>query len=243
MVQTLTRLLAIGIVAAPLAAQAATFQFNASWNGAQQVPFSASSATGVATPSYNDNNKVVMGNDWYGFSLSAFGLIGVVTNQHIHAPGAAGVNAAPVVDLSSPPFLSFDFPAGAQLTGGAGAAPASTLFLSQRQSGLAYVNIHNLAHFGGQMRGQLFQAAVVPEPETCAMMMAGLGLIGWIGGAAAQIRRLMGVASVRLLRAAFAAVSLRAAFAAVSFSWPRIVLSHWSPHLWRTQTTVYRYGY
>lgn len=23
--------------------------------------------------------------------------------------------------------------------------------------------------------------AVVPEPETCAMLMAGLGLVGWVG--------------------------------------------------------------
>jgi len=51
----------------------------------------------------------------------------------------------------------------------------------------AYFNIHTMPDFpGGEIRGFL---APVPEPETYALMLAGLGLVGW----AAARRRKVGV--------------------------------------------------
>ncbi|OYW28321.1 MAG: hypothetical protein B7Z51_08260, partial [Methyloversatilis sp. 12-65-5] len=42
--------------------------------------------------------------------------------------------------------------------------------------GKAYLNLHSSEFPGGEIRGFL---APVPEPETYALMLAGLGLIGW----------------------------------------------------------------
>ena len=180
MLKTFARLLAIGAIAAPLAAQAVTFQFTANLNGVQEVPVSASVATGLAVLAYNDNNTPLTGDDSYGFSLSVFGLSGVATGMHIHAPAPVGINAGVIVPLTAPTFLVSNS-GGSLLIGAAGVAPPTTSFLSQLQSGLAYVNIHTAAKPGGEIRGQLFPVAVVPEPETYAMLLAGLGLIGWIG--------------------------------------------------------------
>ena len=71
--KTLARLLAIGAVAAPLAAQAVTFQFTANLNSAQEVPSNAATATGLAVLFYNDGNTVAAADDSYSFSLSASG--------------------------------------------------------------------------------------------------------------------------------------------------------------------------
>jgi len=56
-------------------------------------------------------------------------------------------------------------------------APASFTTVSTGiMAGKAYVNLHNAAYGGGAIRGFL---APVPEPTTYALMLAGLGLIGW----------------------------------------------------------------
>lgn len=180
MLKTLARLLAIGAMAAPLAAQALTFQFTANLNSAQEVTSNPSTATGLAVLFYNDGNTVVTTDDSYSFSLDASGLSGAITGAHIHAPGLVGVNGPVVVPLNGAAF-TFSNAGGSLLIGGAGVAPPNASFLSQLQGGQAYVNLHTALNPGGEIRGQLFQVAVVPEPETYAMMLAGLGLIGWIG--------------------------------------------------------------
>jgi hypothetical protein len=46
-------------------------------------------------------------------------------------------------------------------------------------AGIAYVNIHTPGTYGGgEIRGFL-QAAVVPEPGSYALMLAGLAALGW----------------------------------------------------------------
>ena len=186
MLKTFARLLAIGAIAAPLAAQAVTFQFTANLNSAQEVPSNDATATGLAVLFYSDGNTVAAADDSYSFSLSASGLSGPITGAHIHAPAPApapapvGVNGPVVVPLNAAPF-TFSNAGGTLLIGGADVQPPSAAFLSQLQGGQTYVNLHTAVRPGGEIRGQLFQVAVVPEPETYAMVLAGLGLIGWIG--------------------------------------------------------------
>jgi CHRD domain/PEP-CTERM motif len=91
-----------------------------------------------------------------------------LTLAHIHqAP--AGVNG--------PVKIDFD----AQLTGVVTDADAA-LITPLTASGF-YVNLHNEFHPGGAVRGQLAYVGsvnVVPEPETYALMLAGLSAVGWM---------------------------------------------------------------
>ena len=45
-------------------------------------------------------------------------------------------------------------------------------------SGLSYINFHTSQFPSGEVRGQILQVAAVPEPETAALLVAGLGLLG-----------------------------------------------------------------
>ena len=44
--------------------------------------------------------------------------------------------------------------------------------------GKAYLNLHSTSVPGGEIR-TFFQLAPVPEPQTYALMLAGLGVLGW----------------------------------------------------------------
>ena len=168
------------LLVVPLAANALTYQFNASLSGAFEVPANAATGTGVATLFYNDKGTASTADDSYSFSLSAFGLTGLATGAHIHAPAAVGVNAPVLVPLDIAPFTFFNPGGGTVLIGGSNVAAPTATFLSQLQNSLAYVNLHTAAFPGGEIRGQLVQVQVspVPEPATYAMLGAGLLMIG-----------------------------------------------------------------
>ena len=165
------------LLATPLAANALVYQFNASLNGANEVPPVVTTASGVATLFYNDLGTLTTADDLYSFSLSAFGLSGAATGFHIHAAALAGANAGVKVSLAAAPFVSFNA-GGTLLVGGSNVATPYAGFLSDLQASKAYVNVHTAAHGGGEIRGQLMQVAVVPEPSTYALLLAGLGLVG-----------------------------------------------------------------
>lgn len=165
------------LLATPLAANALVYQFNASLKGASEVPANAATGTGVATLFYNDNNTALTTDDSYSFSLSAFGLTGPATGYHIHAAALAGANAPIQVNLALSPFVHF-IAGGTLLVGGSAVATPYAAFLSDLLAKKAYVNIHTTAHPGGEIRGQMLQVAVVPEPSTYALLLAGLGMVG-----------------------------------------------------------------
>ena len=181
MTPKLPMLLAVSaLLAVPLAAQAVTYQFNASLNGAQQAPTPVvTAATGVATLFYDNMNTASTADDLYSFSMSALGLSGVATVYHIHAAAPAGLNAGVKVFLDTAPFVSLNF-GGTVLVGGSNVATPYANFLADLQAGLAYVNIHTATNPRGEIRGQLMQVAVVPEPSTYALLLAGIGMIGML---------------------------------------------------------------
>jgi hypothetical protein len=78
----------------------------------------------------------------------------------------------------APPATIPATPAGTFL-GQPNAGHPEMSFLQMLQSGLAYVNVHTAAFAGGEIRGQFTEVTPVPEPETYALMLAGLGLVGW----------------------------------------------------------------
>jgi hypothetical protein len=94
------------------------------------------------------------------------------TMGHIHA-GAAGVNG--------PVIIPFNV-AGGATAGSVIDADAASINPGNAMS--FYVNLHNAAYPGGAVRGQLMYAKTVsppvPEPETYALLLAGLGVVGWV---------------------------------------------------------------
>jgi hypothetical protein len=189
-IHSLTKsLLALAALSAlPLAAQATVYQFNATLNAAQEVSASASTATGVATLSYDDMGTVSLADDSYNFTMSVFGLSGgaipgtAASAYHIHGPAAAGVNGPVRVSLDAAPFVSLN--AGSTLlVGGNGVAPSSFGAMSMKDAlmgSLAYVNVHTAANQAGAVRGQLLLVSVVPEPSSYALLLAGLGVVGFV---------------------------------------------------------------
>jgi hypothetical protein len=137
--------------------------FSASLLGANEVgnPGDANGFGSALISIDHDTNTV-------NYSLT-FANLSTVTAAHIHA-GPAGVNG--------PVKVNFTFPSG---TAGAGAFSGSVVdadaeFITALTASNFYVNIHTNEFPGGALRGQL---APVPEPETYALMLAGLGVVGW----------------------------------------------------------------
>ncbi|MBX7201422.1 MAG: CHRD domain-containing protein [Rhodospirillaceae bacterium] len=193
--RTLSRWIAAAVMALPLAAQADILQFNANLNASNEVQGSTASGTGVATLFYDTRNTLSTADDTFDFSMSVFGLPSPATAFHIHGAATTAENGPVRIALDANPFLSL-VSGNNLLVGGSGiAAPGipatgtgpfagvanaghpAMSFLAMLQSGLAYVNVHTSGFPGGAIRGQLLQVAAVPEPETYAMLLAGIGLV------------------------------------------------------------------
>lgn len=188
MKKTLTTLATL--LAAPLAAQAAIHDFTIFLDQAQEIAASApgapppagkrvltpgpSPAFGFGAARYDD-----AANTFTLFSVSGAGLVGTISNAHIHR-GAAGV--------SGPVLLGFSvaaFPTGTVLLGGPGTFSMFSAGLGgfpeadevNLLTGKTYFNVHTTFDPVGEVRGQLVPVTQVPEPEAYAMMLAGLGLL------------------------------------------------------------------
>ena len=187
----------VALCAAPLVANATVYQFTASLKASNEVgAVSTATATGNANLFYNDMGTPGFGDDSYTLTLNVLGLSGVATGFHIHGAASTTENGPVRVNLAGPSFFVAN-PGGFLLVGStaplappvigataagtfnAGHAPMS--FLAMLTGGLAYVNVHTALNPGGATRGQFVQvAAVVPEPSSYALLLAGLGVIGFV---------------------------------------------------------------
>jgi hypothetical protein len=172
-------------VAVPAAAHESVY--TAVLSGPAEAPSNTSPAIGTATVTM-DMDLVTM-----RVQETFSGLLGNTTASHIHCCTTAPAGTAGVA-TTVPTFTGF--PSG--VTSGAYdhtfdmslASSYNPAFISNNgntvsgafnalvaglDSGSSYVNIHSTVFQGGEIRGFL---TLVPEPESYAMLLAGLGLLG-----------------------------------------------------------------
>jgi hypothetical protein len=116
-------------------------------------------------------------------NITFSGLSAVSTAGHIHGPGAPGVSVGVLYTLGQPAGMGGFFTLGSTSGSINGTLPLVTLGtytvpkqLSDLESGLWYINVHDSVFPGGEIRGQILP---VPEPSTLPLL--GIGVCGlWL---------------------------------------------------------------
>ncbi len=114
--------------------------FYAYLTGAQEVPATATPATGYARVVVDENTLT------YSFTVVFSGLTSTQTASHIHAPAAIGATSGVAINFGSVGGTS------GTITG-SGSITATQL--GQIRQHLGYVNVHSSNFPGGEIRGQL----------------------------------------------------------------------------------------
>ena len=101
---------------------------------------------------------------------------------YVRRPGPDGVMRRAVVFISElvPRFdmsLAASWNPSYVTANGGTPTAAFAAFSSGLDTGRGYLNIHSSSFGGGEIRGFLLPA--VPEPQTYALMLAGLAVVGW----------------------------------------------------------------
>lgn len=171
-----TALLA-GIAAGP----AAAITYSTTLLGSNEVPGNASTGSGTGTLFLSADNRFAT------VTITFTGLTAPVLAGHAHCCALPGTNAGVAISFAPPNATSgafsqlFDlelastYGAAFLNNNGGTVASAQAAFLTGLNSGRVYFNLHNSSFPGGEIRGNL---AAVPEPESWAMLIAGLGLVG-----------------------------------------------------------------
>jgi CHRD domain len=138
--------------------QADTWQFNVSLDGLQEVPPNASPATGTAIVLFDDVSGAMSVNGTFT------GFTGLSSNAHVHGYAGPGTAAGVVFGLTFTPGATSGTFSGNGFTN-----IANTL------NGLTYINVHSQTFPGGEIRGQIANGFVIPEPGSLAVL-GGLAL-------------------------------------------------------------------
>lgn len=184
--------LAASLLVATSVANATITVFNVFLDQNEGIP-TGSPATGSALITFDSIANTMH------VQIAFSGLLGTTTASHIHAPTPTPFTGTAGVATTTPTFANFPLgvtsgtfdstldmlqassynPAFVTANGGTPATAEAALF-SAMAAGQSYLNIHTSAFPGGEIRGFLIAAVAVPEPETYAMMLAGLGLLGFV---------------------------------------------------------------
>lgn len=171
----------------PSTANAATFVFNGTLTGSQEVPPVSTPGSGTAFVTFDDVTNLL------SIQATFTNLLGTTRMAHIHCCAPIGANAGVVTPVPSFPGFPLGVTAGSysqvfDLTqvssfnpafitnNGGSVTTARQAFITGLQLNRAYFNIHTSQFPGGEIRGQLI--AAVPEPATWSLMLLGFGAIG-----------------------------------------------------------------
>ena len=182
--------LAASLLVASSLANATITVFNAFLDQNENVP-TGSPATGSAVVTWDSIANTMR------VQVTFAGLLGTTMASHIHAPTPTPFTGVAGVATTTPTFAGFPlgvtsgtFDNTLDLTQassynpafvtahGATTAGAEAALFNAMVAGESYLNIHTNLFPGGEIRG--FLIAAVPEPETYAMLLAGLGLLGFV---------------------------------------------------------------
>jgi len=158
-------------------------------SGPAEAPPNASPGHGSGTVLF-DLDVVTM-----RVQLTFAGLVGPTTASHIHCctavPGTGTVSVAttlptftgfPLGVMSGSYDHTFDMTQASSynpafVTAKGSVSGALNALLAGAASGSAYLNIHTSSFPGGEIRAFLVP---VPEPSTWALMLGGIGVLGWL---------------------------------------------------------------
>jgi hypothetical protein len=121
--------------------------FNATLNGANEVPPKAVAGTGTAA--------IVKNGTTYTYTVNYSGLSGSPTLAHIHGPGGTAVAVGVLVSFTVPAGLGTTGTLTGTFTSADNNKITTDSLDALMTSGNAYVNVHTALNGGGEIRGQL----------------------------------------------------------------------------------------
>jgi hypothetical protein len=188
----ITALLASGLLAFAFTMPAtAVTVYTATLSGAAEAPPRATPGFGSAVVTVDMIAKTMQ------VQVTFADLVAGVTAAHIHCCTAPVGTGTAGVATSVPTFTGF--PSGVTsgtydhtfdmtlassynpsfvTAHGGNTADAFAFLVTGMDAGASYLNIHSTTFPSGEIRGFL---QPVPEPETYALMLVGLGIVGWAG--------------------------------------------------------------
>jgi len=157
----------ITLAAAMPASAVTTIFFTGLTSAGEPVP--TSTATGAAIVSFDNVASTVT------VQVSFQGLANTSPFGHIHCCTAVPATGSAPVSLSFTPLPAVT--TGTYSNVFALTPAAFNTLLAGASAGQAYVNLHTPGTYaGGEIRGFL---SAVPEPGSYALMLVGLGVLGW----------------------------------------------------------------